>query len=134
MPIKPENARRYPKGWPEIRARILARAGNRCEGSPAFPHCRAPHHWFRNNRTGELTNDGMLAEAWELADNDPVTLIVLTIGHLDHTPENCAPENLRAWCQRCHLRYDALHHRQSAYSTRREGRAAADLFDAEHFA
>ena len=35
MPIKPENRGRYPENWPEIRARILARAGNRCE------QCRA---------------------------------------------------------------------------------------------
>ncbi|MCW3657580.1 hypothetical protein K6L27_05280 [Burkholderia cenocepacia] len=31
MPIKPENRGRYPANWPEIRARILARAGNCCE-------------------------------------------------------------------------------------------------------
>lgn len=31
MPIRPENRDRYPPDWPEIRARILRRAGNRCE-------------------------------------------------------------------------------------------------------
>lgn len=31
MPIKPENRHRYPKNWPEIRERIRARSGNRCE-------------------------------------------------------------------------------------------------------
>jgi hypothetical protein len=41
MPIKPENRKRYPSDWNEIRAAILARAENRCEGSPAFPDCRA---------------------------------------------------------------------------------------------
>ena len=62
-------------------------------------------------------------------DGDPVIRIVLTIAHLDHTPENCQPENLRALCQRCHLAYDAAHHRQTAYRTRRQGRAERDLFD-----
>ena len=35
--------------------------------------------------------------------------VVLTIAHLDHTPEHCEPENLRALCQACHNRYDAKH-------------------------
>ncbi|NET35453.1 MAG: hypothetical protein F6K19_26090, partial [Cyanothece sp. SIO1E1] len=32
---------------------------------------------------------------------------VLTVAHLDHQPANCDPDNLRAWCSVCHLRYDA---------------------------
>jgi hypothetical protein len=131
MPIKPENKRRYPANWQEIRERILARAANCCEGSPLFPECRAPNGWFRNNRTGELTDDGLQSEAWSIADGDPVTLIVLTIGHLDHIPENCAEDNLRAWCQRCHLNYDAKLHAQNSYMTRRAGKASGDLLEAE---
>lgn len=128
MPIKAENVHRYPPDWKQIRERVLERASNRCEGSPAYPDCRVPNGWLRNNDTGETTDDGMLAEAWELADGNSVTLIVLTIGHLDHTPENCALDNLRAWCQRCHLTYDAKHHAQNAYATRRSGKAIADMF------
>jgi hypothetical protein len=55
-------------------------------------------------------------------------VVVLTVGHLDHTPENCAEENLRAWCQRCHLRYDAKHHGHTAIETRRAGKAHRELF------
>lgn len=62
-------------------------------------------------------------------ESDWLTKIVLTIAHLDHTPENCDPANLRAWCQRCHLTYDAKHHAQTAYATRREGRSNRDLFE-----
>jgi hypothetical protein len=38
----------------------------------------------------------------------PITdsIVVLTVAHLDHTPENCADDNLKAMCQRCHNRYD----------------------------
>lgn len=44
--------------------------------------------------------------------------IVLTVAHLDHNPANNAPENLRALCQRCHLRYDQKIHAASARRTR----------------
>lgn len=97
-----------------------------------FPDCRVPNGWLRNNRTGELTDDEMLAETWSLADGDPVTRIVLTIGHLDHIPEHVADSNLRAWCQRCHLSYDHDHHQRNAYATRRKGKAVGDLLDEGH--
>ncbi len=45
--------------------------------------------------------------------------VVLTTAHLDHTPENCAPENLRAMCQGCHLHYDREHHARTRAATRR---------------
>ena len=104
MPISKANAKRYPGNWPYIRSTILRRAGDKCEW------CGALNHDFRMNA------------------NDRVIEIVLTIAHLDHTPENCAPENLRALCQRCHLRFDAKHHQRNAYATRRKDKAAGDLF------
>jgi len=127
MPIKPENVARYPKDWKQIRARILERAGNRCEGSPAFPDCRIQNGWYRNKTTGEVTCEAWETESWTACDGDSVTRIVLTIGHLDHTPENCTDDNLRAWCQRCHLTYDAKHHAQSSYVTRRKNKAIGEL-------
>ena len=128
MPIKPENKARYPKDWKAIRDRIIKRAGNCCEGSPLFPDCRIKNGAYRNNDTGEVTDDEMQVEAWTLADGDWVTRIVLTIAHLDHTPEHCDDENLRAWCQRCHLAYDAKLHAQNSYETRRKKKAIAELF------
>lgn len=103
MPIRPENKRRYPRDWPQVSKAIRQRAGNRCEGSPDYPECRAvngqPHP-------------------------DTGARVILTVAHLDHQPENCDPTNLRAWCQRCHLHFDRHHHRE----TRRAQRAVADLF------
>lgn len=128
MPIRPENRHRYPSDWKQIRARILERAGNRCEGSPASPDCRAKNGWYRNRTTGELTDNEMQVETWTAVDGDRATRIVLTIAHLDHTPENCDPSNLRAWCQRCHLAYDHMHHQRNASRTRKVGKAAGDLF------
>ena len=66
-------------------------------------------------------------------DAHPVTdaIVVLTVAHLDHTPENCAEENLVAMCQRCHNAYDAPHRRAGIAKRRRAGQAVRDLFD-EH--
>ncbi len=298
MPIRPENRARYPKDWKDVRARILERAGNRCEGSPAYPDCRAPngseirsltrrvvvltighlgraahlpmglhvtraaktdevfqvvgllvrpeselpewHHMmhsralaeFRrmapavsapfvitlpscfasryprwpvahkasavspehailtrwrlfgkpfeptriateaaaffnvpsadgisfaapfteNLREAALTaTDGFVATARRAsldvvgrllgADReDESTYDALTFGrafawsghtslyHMDEYPENCADENLKAWCQRCHLTYDAKHHARTAAATRRRRLNNGDLF------
>ena len=91
MPIKPENKIRYPLNWKEIRADILRRAKNKCE------FCGIENCTIRENGSR----------------------VVLTIAHLDHTPENCNPDNLRALCQKCHNRYDAKHRAE----TRRKGGA-----------
>jgi hypothetical protein len=37
-------------------------------------------------------------------------IVVLTTAHLNHTPEDCRPANLRVMCQACHLAYDAEYH------------------------
>ena len=123
MPIKTENRHRYPPNGRAIRAAILERATPCCEW------CSVPNHTWRNNATGQWTEDPGRAEAWRL-DGDRVTRIVLTIAHLDHTPEHNAPANLRALCQRCHNRYDAPHRRQTARQTHRAGKVLGDLFDA----
>ena len=80
MPIRPENKARYPKDWPAISKRIRERAGGKCEWCPA-----------ENGKPHPVTG----------------SRVVLTVAHLDHTPENIADENLKALCQRCHNRYDA---------------------------
>lgn len=41
MPIRPENRARYPKDWKAISLEVREAAGWRCEGSPAWPDCRA---------------------------------------------------------------------------------------------
>jgi len=84
---------RYPGNWEEISKRIRNRAGNRCEFCGAENY--KPH---------------------------PVTgsKVVLTVAHLDHNPQNCADDNLRALCQRCHLRYDVEHHKKNSALTRRK--------------
>jgi len=105
MPIRPENKKLYPSNWKEIRRGIIERSGNRCE----WPGCGVANgaigFWAAEtfvSRHGETDK----AEAASYFDH-PVIKIVLTTAHLDHNPPNCDPSNLRAWCQRHHLRYDA---------------------------
>lgn len=128
MPIKAENRARYPKDWPAIRAAILERAGHKCET------CAAPDRTRIARGTGHDAGTYMLDSAdvfcattgkhlgqCRHSDYDVLRMvdIVLTVAHLDHTPENCESENLKALCQRCHLAYDAEHHKATAKATRR---------------
>ena len=134
MPIRPENKARCPKDWKRIADAIRERAGDRCEGSPAYPDCRVPNgavgyrvdgRWVQ---IGESIDDAGLASDAALEDGHRVVRIVLTVAHLDHTPENCDDDNLKAMCQRCHLTYDAEHHRQTAYATRKAAANTDDMF------
>lgn len=84
-PIRPENRHRYPADWKEIRKRILYRAEMRCEMYDEAGRCSAEH-----GKVHPLTG----------------SIVVLTVMHLDHIPENCSEENLRAACQKCHNTYD----------------------------
>jgi len=110
MPIRPENRNRYPSNWKsEIRPAILKRANNRCEQCGVMNH----ENILRTNKSDEwIYHDGNLMDvSWfkhKYRDWRDV-YVVLTIAHLDHTPENCEPENLRALCQKCHNKYDAKH-------------------------
>ena len=126
MPIKPENKSRYPENWKEISARIrFGRAKNRCEvcglknysiikrlpnGSFSFP-CQTDwdmiHSRIRNcqsNMSESLKYHGF-------------TKVILTVAHLDHQPENCEDENLKAMCQKCHNNYDKNHRKQTIHES-----------------
>jgi 5-methylcytosine-specific restriction endonuclease McrA len=103
MPVLPENRSRYPKNWKAIRRAILERAGNVCETDGCGAVNGQPHP-----STGAK--------------------VVLTIAHLDHTPENCDPANLRAWCQRCHNAYDASMRQAGMRARRLAAMAIRDLF------
>lgn len=136
MPIRPENRGRYPADWKAIRERILRRALWRCE----WPGCKALHldvGWWRGEKffpMGRALRDAGAKAGDEIGCFDGTSIrlikIVLTIAHLDHTPENCAEENLRAWCQRHHLAYDREHHARTRHATRKAAAMTADMFDA----
>ena len=123
MPIKPENRHRYPADWQQIRARILARAGDRCERCGVPNHtwvhrlAACPERWVRANP--------LPVEAARL-ELRPSVRIVLTIAHYpDPEPENCDEGNLLALCQRCHNLLDAPLRWRHAAATRRRQQDAA---------
>lgn len=104
MPIRPENRHRYPADWKQISHRIrFERAASRCE---CEGECGRGTHYGRcpNRHGGNAYGTG--------------SAVILTVAHLNHVPEDCRDENLRAMCQGCHLHYDRDHHAQTAARTR----------------
>lgn len=93
---------KYPGDWPQIRARILERAGNRCEWCGA-----------ENYRPHPITG----------------SKVVLTVAHVgNQDPMDCREENLAMLCQRCHNGLDApMRARHAAETRRRQVIAAGQL-------
>ena len=101
---------KYPKSWKKIIREIKERAVGQCE---CFGECglhdgydffeREPHRCIEVNGT-----PAVFAKC----------RIVLTVAHLNHKPKDVRRSNLRAFCQRCHLRYDSKHHAKNSAITR----------------
>jgi hypothetical protein len=104
----------YPKNWDEIASAIKEAAGWRCVecGRP----CRRPGESIQKlilrlkKNHPSWVKDLMSPEDYEAyglnADIRKVGRFTLTVAHLNHQPQDCHPENLRAWCAPCHCRYD----------------------------
>jgi 5-methylcytosine-specific restriction endonuclease McrA len=121
MPIKAEN-RHFYKGqvWKDIRAAILKRAGNKCE------FCGLANKLMGwRDLAGEFwaDDDADASVVWSMLHPErlhpPSFKVVLTTAHLDQDPANNDPENLRALCQRCHLRHDAPYSQEKRNATRK---------------
>lgn len=108
MPVSRERAKvlRSPE-WKAQRARILERAGHRCEGSPLYPGCRAENY-----------------------KPHPVTgsKVVLTIAHVEQDLTKNDDADLRAWCQKCHNAHDAKQRAHNATITRAEKVGQPDFY------
>ena len=111
MPIKNKND--YPKNWDKISKEIKfgrAQAQCECEGECGLHHgkrCIEIHSKKAHYAKGK---------------------IVLTVAHLNHNPKDNRRKNLKAMCQRCHLRYDSEYHQKNARITRRSKKAIKELF------
>ncbi len=108
MPRRRINYRtQYPPTWREMVAQVRARSNNRCEGSPAYPDCKA-----ENGKPHPVTG----------------SIVMLTTAHLyedDDTRTMTDISRLAHQCQRCHLTMDARLHARHAAETRRLRRIAA---------
>lgn len=121
MPIRPENRDKYPPDWSEISARVRDEAGQRCEwcgvenrrmirrgrnfdGDAVYRY--ADQSAYEDGFSAD-TGETMPDTGEDTCDWASAVRVVLTVAHLDHDPTNCARENLRALCQRCHNAYDA---------------------------
>ena len=91
----------YPADWEAISRSIRERAGWRCEAC------------------GVAQGTSLIGASGKPYD------VVLTVAHLNHEPADVRPENLRAWCQTCHLRYDVEHHKRSRARHRHEAQLGA---------
>ena len=110
---------RYPANWKtEIVPRILERADHKCE------QCSLENYQVVFSVPLKINDAGRykIKRFWIVSESDlqrmrPFALggdiktvrVVLTIAHLDHDEENhqVSDDRLRAWCQYCHLNYDA---------------------------
>lgn len=108
----PMDRKLYPANWGELALSIKTAADWRCLecGRPCRRHDEA---W------GDLV-DRISGSSWESDLYDEYfddelgrclrakfARFTLTVAHLNHEPADCRPENLKALCSVCHLRYDA---------------------------
>ena len=111
----------YPDDWSEIRARILERAGGRCECSGICGLDHSGRCMERNGEAARWSGAGQMElKLPGVGAPTPPPTVILTVAHLDHGLDNHAEDNLSALCQVCHLRYDRVQHAENAARTRRE--------------
>lgn len=112
----PVDYSRYPKNWKDISLAIRQRSRQQCE-------CMGECGLHKTNpgprRCKELNGE---KAQWAKGK------VILTVAHLNHDPQDCRPENLKAMCQRCHLRYDLKLHQANSRKTRRSKKACGELF------
>lgn len=83
----PVDWKKYPTNWKQIATAVKEAADWQCQ--QCGKQCRRPGEQFDTHRN------------------------TLTVAHMNHDPMDCRPENLRAMCAPCHLRYDASHHAET---------------------
>lgn len=143
----PMDRKNYPKDWPEIRERILARSAvpgdrPRCEVCGVVNYDVG--YWQRNGdwhqpyRGSGIKNTFKAAEKYAFSLNlshggfdEKYIVIVLTIMHLNHDTKDNRDENLKAACQRCHNRHDLPFRTANRKAKRARKRGQTSLLDIE---
>lgn len=104
----PMDRSRYPDDWVKIAHRVKDAARWVCQA------CGAPH-----GDDGAIDLDGCWNDREEIVempvdlqrqlfgpDGPELRRSILTVAHLNHEPEDCSDDNLRALCAACHRAYD----------------------------
>ena len=140
MPIAVGTALAWNKGWPDSWRTADWSSSGLLPEAASVPEARVMILAARTGRWKSIFAEHMAivlkpagASEWTRYEvvgwGNPVK-VVLTVAHLDHMPENCDPQNLRAWCQRCHNRYDAPMRRAGIKARQKAACADADMFPA----
>ena len=129
MPIRKELRKFYGKKWrKEIRPKIQARAGDRCE------QCGVPNHtrvlrrggYWRIGTRGWRDCLGNLTNLLPLPPSrNRIIQIICTVAHLNSVPGDDRAENLMFLCQWCHLSADRPMHLANSRTTRTKRKDAA---------
>ncbi|MCA9876836.1 MAG: HNH endonuclease [Thermomicrobiales bacterium] len=118
---------KYPDNWGEISLQVRAEAGNRCEWCRVANYATGARDccgmWWNSDQI-EQAAPAML-ERWFGCTEPKLTIIVLTVAHIDHDAANNSRTNLAALCQRCHLGHDREQHMANAAATRQRKRDEA---------
>ncbi len=132
----------YSPNWhSEIRPAILERANNCCEQC-GVKNKEAIIRGRYNDKDVYQDMDGTIWDAnnpWRVGDDyigsidsdmkNKIITIVLTVAHLDNDTSNNDYSNLKALCQRCHLRMDSGLHRKNSRQTRNNKKGLQDIFE-----
>lgn len=123
MPIKDKSL--YPPTWSEISKRVREEAGQHCQqchvaNGAVIYRSDSGAHWYDPLEDAYFAwpSGDRMHGRFEADCRDNASKIVLTVAHLDHTPSNNKPENLRALCQACHNALDLPHRKANAKKTR----------------
>lgn len=134
MPI--DYKKYHPEWAKKIRPDILARANNKCEQCGVENHIKG---WREPNGTfwpvkecicllEDEDYDIFSNELNNIGSNQKPIMIVLTIAHLDHNTFNNDYSNLKALCQRCHLRLDNDFHIKNRKQSTNKKKGLQELF------
>lgn len=146
MPIRPELRHHYSTPeWLETRARILKRAKNRCEQCGKRNHTIVFTYTWRASqlvagaivRTAYMiwcdrgsrawrTQDRLRVSPWRYKGLPRRVHVQLAVAHVDGVAGHDSDENLRAWCQWCHLHHDAPQHKATRIQRKDRARGLAD--------
>ncbi len=137
MPIRRHHRWFYPIDWRELSVSIrFRRAKGRCEGC-GRPHGELMLHlgngcWWDEERHTWRDGAGKVLRRLKpphtMVERTRLTRVVLATTHRDHDPQNNAPGNLAALCQRRHVLHDKAEHLRRRRLTYLARRALGDLF------